>query len=90
MDYLGRSARIWRMGMKKDILQEIEEDQLTWYGHVMWTEYCRTARQVAEWNPQAKRRSSEADQWIYESMGLGKYAEQEPMGWLFRQSALEG
>jgi hypothetical protein len=47
MDYLRRSARISRMdrirnetirtkmGMQKDILQEIEEQQLRWYGHVM-------------------------------------------------------
>jgi hypothetical protein len=47
MDYLRRSTRISRMdrirnetiktkmGMQKDILQEIEEQQLRWYGHVM-------------------------------------------------------
>jgi hypothetical protein len=47
MDYLRRSARISRMdrirnetigtkmGMKKDILQEIEEQQLRWCGHAM-------------------------------------------------------
>jgi hypothetical protein len=47
MDHLRRSARISRMdrirnetirtkmGMKKNILQEIEEQQLRWYGHVM-------------------------------------------------------
>jgi hypothetical protein len=68
MDYLRRSARISRMdrvrnetigtkrGMKKDILQEIEEQQLRWYGHVMRMEDCRIAKQVAEWNPQGKRR----------------------------------
>jgi hypothetical protein len=45
-----------KMGMKKDILQEIEEKQLRWYGHVMRMDDCRTARQVADWNPQGKRR----------------------------------
>jgi hypothetical protein len=47
MDYLRRSARISRMdrvrnetirtniGKNKDILQEIEEPQLRWYGHIM-------------------------------------------------------
>jgi hypothetical protein len=45
-----------KMGMKKDILQEIEEQQLRWYGHVMRMDDCRTARRVAHWNPQGKRR----------------------------------
>jgi hypothetical protein len=47
MHYLRRSARIspmdrvrngtitTKMGLKKDISQEIEEQQLRWYGHVM-------------------------------------------------------
>jgi hypothetical protein len=47
MGYLRRSARKYQMdriknetirtktGMKKHILQEIEEQQLIWYGHVM-------------------------------------------------------
>jgi hypothetical protein len=39
------------MGMKKDILQKIEQ-QLRWYSHVMQMEDCRIARQVAEWTPQ--------------------------------------
>jgi hypothetical protein len=36
------------MGMKEDILQEIEEQQLRWYGHVMRMEDCRIAGRVAE------------------------------------------
>jgi hypothetical protein len=68
MDYLRHLARIsqidrirnktirTKMGIKKDILQELEEQQLQWYGRVMRMEDCRTARQVAEWNPQGKRR----------------------------------
>jgi hypothetical protein len=36
------------MGMKEDILQEIEEHQLKWYGRVMRMEDCRIAGQVAE------------------------------------------
>jgi hypothetical protein len=67
-DYLRRSARISRMdriinetirtkmGMKKDILREIEEQQLRWYGHIMRMDDCGTAMQVADWNPQGKRR----------------------------------
>jgi hypothetical protein len=42
--------------MKKDILQGTEERQSRWNGHVMRMVDCRTARQVAEWNPQGKRR----------------------------------
>jgi hypothetical protein len=37
-------------------LWEIEEQQLRWYSHVMQMEECRIARQVAEWNPQGKRK----------------------------------
>jgi hypothetical protein len=59
MDYMRLSARMSRMdrvrsetirtkmGTKKNILQEIEEQQLRWYGHVMPMEDCRIARQVA-------------------------------------------
>jgi hypothetical protein len=43
-----------KMGMKKDILQGIEEQQLRWYNHAMRMEDCRIARQVAEWNPQGR------------------------------------
>jgi hypothetical protein len=43
-----------KMGMKKNILQVIGEQQLRWYGHIMEMEDCRIARQVAEWNPQGK------------------------------------
>jgi hypothetical protein len=32
------------MGLKKDILQEIEKQQLRWYGHVMRMENCKIAR----------------------------------------------
>jgi hypothetical protein len=49
-----------QMGMEKDILQEIEEHQLRWYGHVMRMEDCRTAELVAEWNPKGKRRRGRA------------------------------
>jgi hypothetical protein len=50
-------------------LQEIEEQQLRWYGHVMRMDDCRTARQVADWNPQGK--GDVADQWTPGRMGLG-------------------
>jgi hypothetical protein len=52
---LAKSFRT-KMGMKKDILQEIEEKHLKWYGHVMQTEDYLIARRVAQWNLQEKRR----------------------------------
>jgi hypothetical protein len=70
MDYLRHSARILRMdrirnetirtkmGLKKDMLQETEQQQLRWYGHIMGMEGCKIARQVAEWNPKGNRRHS--------------------------------
>jgi hypothetical protein len=60
MDYLRRLARMSRMDrirnetirtkmrMNKDILQEIEVQQLRWYGHIMRMEDCKITRQVAE------------------------------------------
>jgi hypothetical protein len=45
-----------KLGMKKDMLQEIEDQQLRWYGHVMRREDCRIARLVAAWNLQGLRR----------------------------------
>jgi hypothetical protein len=44
-----------KMGLKKAILQEIEEQQLRWYGQVMRMEDCKIVRHDAEWNPQGKR-----------------------------------
>jgi hypothetical protein len=44
------------MGVKRAVLQEIEEQRLRCYGHVMRMEDCGIARQVAEWNPQGYRR----------------------------------
>jgi hypothetical protein len=32
------------------------EHRLRWYGHVMGLENCRVAMQVAQWNPQGRRR----------------------------------
>jgi hypothetical protein len=68
MDYLRRSARISRMdkirneairtkmGIKKNIVQEIEEQQLRWSGHVKRMEDGKIVRRVAEWKPQGKRK----------------------------------
>jgi hypothetical protein len=47
MDRIRNETIRTKMGMKKDILQEID---------VMRMDDCRTARQVAHWNPQGKRR----------------------------------
>jgi hypothetical protein len=68
VNYLRRSARISRMdkirneairtkiGTKKNIVQEIEEQQLRWYGHVKGMEDGKTVKQVADWKPQGKRK----------------------------------
>jgi hypothetical protein len=56
MDRIRNETIRTKMEMKKDILQEVEEQQLRWYGHVMGMEDCKIERQVAEWNPQGKRR----------------------------------
>jgi hypothetical protein len=69
------------MGIKKDTLRETEEQQLSWYGHVMQMEDCRIARQVAEWNPQGKRRHGRpVNTWrvgIRDSMQRGNLKDEE-------------
>jgi hypothetical protein len=59
-----------KVGMNKDVLQETEEHQLRWYGHVMRMGDCRIARLVAVWNPTGKKGGA-ADQSIHGGMGLG-------------------
>jgi hypothetical protein len=54
MDQINYEVMRAKMGMKRDILQEIEKRQLRRKGHIMRMEYCRIAGQVAEWNPQRK------------------------------------
>jgi hypothetical protein len=44
------------MGIKKNIVHKIEEQQLRWYGHVKRMENGKIVKQVAEWNPQGKRK----------------------------------
>jgi hypothetical protein len=68
MDYLRRSARISRMdkirneairtkmGINKNIVQEIEKQQLRCYSHVKRMEDGKIVKQVAEWKPQGKRK----------------------------------
>jgi hypothetical protein len=53
-----------QLGMKKDIqvLQDSEEQQLRWYGHIMQMEDCRIAGQVTEWNPQEEKGAGQASQ----------------------------
>jgi hypothetical protein len=80
MDYLRLSARNnetirTKIGLKKDILQEIEVQQLRWYGHIMRMEDCKITRHAAEWNPQEKRGA--ADQSIHGRMGLGTACKEE-------------
>jgi hypothetical protein len=83
MDYQRRSARILRIDMirnetivtkmrlKEGILQEIEERQLRWYGHVIRIENCRM-------DPQGTRDAT--DQSTHEGMGLGTAGKAETLG----------
>jgi hypothetical protein len=50
MDTITNEAIKTKMGIKKNIVQEIEEQQLRWCGHVKRME--DIVKQVAEWNPQ--------------------------------------
>jgi hypothetical protein len=58
MDRIRNETIRTKIGMKRDTLQETEERQLRWCSHVVRMVDCRIARQVAEWNPQGKRRRS--------------------------------
>jgi hypothetical protein len=64
------------MGMKRDILQEIEEKQLRWYGRVMHMEDCVTARWVAQWNLQGRQVSTWKDE-IRDSMQRRNHKDEE-------------
>jgi hypothetical protein len=95
MDYLRRSARISRMdkirneairtkmGIKKNIVQEIEKQQLRWYDHVKRMEDGKIVNQVAEWKPQGKRkRGRPVNTWkdgIRESMKRREIKDEEFM-----------
>jgi hypothetical protein len=56
MDKIRNEVIRTKMGIKKNIVQEIEEQQLRWYGHVKRTEDGKIVKQVAEWKPQGKRK----------------------------------
>jgi hypothetical protein len=75
MDRIRNETIRTKMGMKKDILQEIEEQQLRWYSHVMQMEDCRIPIQVADWNPHGKRGA--ADQSRHGRMGLWAASKEE-------------
>jgi hypothetical protein len=72
---------VTKMRLKKDTLQEIEEQQLRWSGRVMRMEDCRIARRVAEWNPQGtRRRDGPVNTWkdgIRDSMQIGNLRDEE-------------
>jgi hypothetical protein len=56
MDKIRNEAIRTKMGIKKNIVQEIEEQQLRWYGHVKRMADGKIVKQVAEWKPQGKRK----------------------------------
>jgi hypothetical protein len=81
MDRIRNETIKAKMGLKKDILQDIEEQQLRCYGHVVGMDDCKIARQVAEWNPQGKRRRGRTvNTWkdgIRDSMKRGNLKDEE-------------
>lgn len=68
MDFLRRSAGISRrekirnerikeiMGLKQDILHEIERKQLLWFGHVQRMQSNRLPKKLLDWQPQERRK----------------------------------
>jgi hypothetical protein len=67
MDVLGRSSRISRkqtirnvtirqqIGLEKTIIKEIEQNQLTYYGHVQRMAEGRLPKTALKWMPKQKR-----------------------------------
>jgi len=67
MDALGRSSRISReerirnvtirqqIGLEETIIKEIEQNQLTWYGHVQRVAEGRLLKIALKWMPKQKR-----------------------------------
>ena len=66
MDALRRSSRISRkrirnvtvrqqIGLEETIIKEIEQNQLTWYGHVQRLAKGRLPRIALKWMPKQKR-----------------------------------
>jgi hypothetical protein len=56
MDKIRNEAIRTKMGIKKNIVQETEEQQLRWSGRVKRMEDGKIVKQVAEWKPQGKRK----------------------------------
>jgi hypothetical protein len=56
MDKIRNEEIRTKMGIKKNIVQETEEQQLRWYGHVKRTEDGKIVKHVAEREPQGKRK----------------------------------
>jgi hypothetical protein len=75
MDRIRNETIRTKAGLKKDILQEIGEQQLRWHGHVMRMEDCKIARQVAEWNPHGEQEARQISQY----MGLGTVCKEETL-----------
>ena len=68
MDFLRRSCRLRRvdrvrnetirnrMGMERDIVDEVQRKQLVWYGHTCRMDEERTPNRVLQWTPPEKRK----------------------------------
>jgi hypothetical protein len=83
MDKIRNEAIRTKMGKRKKVVQEIEEQQLRWYGHVKRMEEGKIVKQVAEWKPQGKRkRGRPMNTWkdgIRESMKRRELKDEECM-----------
>jgi hypothetical protein len=83
MDKIRNEAIRTKMGIKKNIVQKIEEQQLGWYGHVKRMEDGKIVKQVAKWKPQGKRkRGTPVNTWkdgIRESMKRRELKDEECM-----------
>jgi hypothetical protein len=81
MDIITNETIRTKIRMKKGILQEIEEEKLRWYGHVVRMEDSRIARQVAELKPQGNRRRGEpVNTWkggFKDSLQRGNFKDEE-------------
>jgi L-alanine-DL-glutamate epimerase-like enolase superfamily enzyme len=77
MDRIRNQTVRTKMGMKEDILREIEEHQLRWYGHVMRMEDCRMLDRLQ--NRTHRGKGGAADQSTHGRMGLRTACKEETL-----------
>lgn len=55
-DHITNEAIKQRMGIEGGIMKDIEQKQLTWYGHIKCMPDSRLPKQILEWQPVERRR----------------------------------